>query len=118
MKYWGYFSVLSSLGTIVLWLILNFNNPYNSASPSNDVLIRTGAFLLTPAFVAVIGTFVKKRFILLIAFFWSLPLSLYLAMTPSIFKLFLVTSFCYLLAGILMRKSHETLTTSDNSRLH
>ncbi|RCW40650.1 hypothetical protein DFP97_13029 [Paenibacillus prosopidis] len=86
MKHWRYLGILSSLGTIVLWLILNFNNPYNSASPSNDVLIRTGAFLLAPAFVAVIGSIIRKRFIMLIAYFWSLPLSVYLAMTPSIFK--------------------------------
>jgi hypothetical protein len=39
-----------------------------------------------------------------IAFFWSLPISIYLAMTPSIFKLFIVSSFCYLLTAILMRK--------------
>lgn len=54
--------------------------------------------------------------ILFIAFFWSLPLSLYLAMTPSIFKLFLATSLCYLLVGILMGKSNATLTKSGNSR--
>ncbi|MBD0384200.1 hypothetical protein [Paenibacillus sedimenti] len=104
MIYWRYLGILSSLGTIVLWLILNFYNPYNSASPSNDVLIRTGAFLLAPALVAVIGLIIRKQFIMFIAFFWSLPLSLYIAMTPSIFKLFIGTSFGYLLAGILMRK--------------
>ncbi|CAG7639769.1 hypothetical protein PAECIP111802_02578 [Paenibacillus allorhizosphaerae] len=103
MKYWRYLGILSSLGTIVLWLVLNFNNPYNSASLSNDVLIRTGVFLLAPAFVAVIGSIFRKRFTMLVAFFWSLPLSIYLAMTPSIFKLFIVTSLCYLLSGILMK---------------
>lgn len=114
MKYWGYFSILSSLGTIALWLILNFNNPYNSAQPGNEVIMKTGAFLLAPAFVAVIGTIIMKRFLLFIAFFWSLPISLYLAMTPSIFKLFLATSFCYLLAGILLGKSTSMLTNSGN----
>jgi|GEM_PF-2928971 hypothetical protein len=116
-KYWRYVSIFSSLGTIMLWLVLNFYNPYNSTSLSNDVLLRTGAFLLAPAFVVVIGTIIKKRFILFIAFFWSLSLSLYLAMTPSIFKLFLATSFCYLLAGFLMGKSKATLTNQGNSRL-
>ncbi|MBD3921706.1 hypothetical protein H8B09_23270 [Paenibacillus sp. PR3] len=104
---WKYFGILSSLGTVALWFILIFHNPYHSAAPSNDVLIRTGAFLAAPAFVAGIGTIIKKRFILFLAFIWSLPLSLYMAMTPSIFKLFIAASLCYLLAGILMGKEQR-----------
>lgn len=92
VKYWTYIGMFSSLGAIALWLVLNFINPYNSEPASNDVLVRTGLFLLAPACVALIGSIINKRIIMFIAFFWSLPISLYLAMTPSIFKLFIVTS--------------------------
>lgn len=107
MKYSVYLGILSSLVSVTLWLILNFYNPYNPKSVSNDVILRTGLFLLAPACAAWIGSIINKRFIMFIAFIWSLPLSLYLAMTPSIFKLFIVTSICYLLTGILMRKRQE-----------
>ncbi|SEO03272.1 hypothetical protein [Paenibacillus sp. OV219] len=104
MKYWLYLGILSSFVSILLWIILIFFNPYNSAPQGKDVLFRTALFLLVPAFFAVFGALIKSRIIMCIAFFWSLPLSLYLVMTPSIFKLFMVTSLCYLLSGIMMRK--------------
>lgn len=104
MKYWTYIGMFSSLGAMALWLVLNFINPYNSEPASSGVLVRTGLFLLAPACVALIGSIINKRITMFIAFFWSLPISLYLAMTPSIFKLFIVSSFCYLLTAILMRK--------------
>lgn len=104
MKYSVHLGILTSLVSITLWLVLNFYNPYNPEPVRIDVIVRTGLFLLVPACVALIGSIINKRFIMFIAFIWSLPLSLYLAMTPSIFKLYIVTSFCYLLSGLIMRK--------------
>lgn len=79
MKYWTYIGMFSSLGAIALWLVLNFINPYNSEPVSNDVLVRTGFFLLAPACVALIGSIINKRIIMFLAFFWSLPISLLLS---------------------------------------
>lgn len=104
MKYWSYLGIFSSIVMIMLWLVLNFFNPYNSDLASSHVLVITGLFLLAPAFIALIGSIKKQRSLMVIAGLWSLPLSLYLAMTTSIFKLFILISFCYLLSGIRMRK--------------
>lgn len=107
MKYAAHLGILSSLGSITLWLIFVSYNPYNSEQVSNDVFLRSVLFLLVPACLALIGSIINNRIILFIAFIWSLPISLYLAMTPSIFKLFIVTSICYLLSAIWMRNRQK-----------
>lgn len=107
MKYAAHLGLLSSLGSIALWLTFVFYNPYNSEQVSNNVLLRSGLFVLAPACLALIGSIIKNRIIMFIAFIWSLPISLYLAMTPSIFKMFLVTSICYLFSAIWMRNRQK-----------
>ncbi len=107
MKYAAHLGILSSLVSIALWLIFVFYNPYNSEQVSNNVLLRSGLFLLAPACLALIGSIIKNRIIMFIAFIWSLPISLYLAMTPSFFNLFIVTSICYLFSAIWMRNRQK-----------
>lgn len=97
---------LASIGTIVLWCLLNFFNPY--AEPANELLLRTFIFLFVPACLALTATYVKKPLLMIIASVWSLPISLYLLMTPSIFALFGVTSILYLVGGILAIRENKS----------
>lgn len=93
--------IAASFGTIVLCLILCFFNPY---AQTGEPLLMASAFLLVPACLELIAVLVKKPGLMFIAFFWSLPLSLYMAMTPGIFAMFGVTSLMYLVTGIMARR--------------
>jgi len=94
--------LFSSIASIILWMILNFSNPYTGERVDNDVLLNTLLTLLAPACVALLASIIAKPSLMFIAFVWSLPISLYVTMTPSIFILFGVTSVLYLISGILM----------------
>ncbi|WML58515.1 hypothetical protein [Neobacillus sp. PS2-9] len=96
--------LVAAIVSIILWLILNFFNPYSNQA-SNDTTFITLFMLVFPALVAIFSYYRSKTIFMLIAFIWSLPLSLYLLMTPGIFLLFGITSFTYLISYILMRKS-------------
>lgn len=97
--------VISSTCTMILWIILALLNPYTHERAENDVIISTLFSLFVPACVALLASVIHKSSLMFIAFLWSLPISLYMTMTPSIFKLFGVTSFMYLIAGILTIRS-------------
>ncbi|MDQ0229228.1 hypothetical protein [Metabacillus malikii] len=97
------FGLGAAILSIALWLILNFFNPYSNETNNEPTLI-TLFMLVFPAFIAVISFFTSRKLLMLIAFIWSLPLSLYMLMTPGIFLLFGITCFFYLLSYILMSK--------------
>lgn len=93
--------VIASISTMILWIILTLFNPYTHERAENDVLINTLFSLFVPACVALLASVIKKPSLMFIAFVCSLPISIYMTMTPSIFKLFGVTSLMYLISGIL-----------------
>jgi len=94
--------LLASVGSMALWMILIFYNPYTHQRAESDVLFTTLFFLFFPACAALAATMFKNPALMLIAFVWSVPVSLYLSMTPGIFKWFGMTSALYLVSGILM----------------
>ncbi|MGW6302197.1 hypothetical protein [Peribacillus butanolivorans] len=104
--FWG---LVAAIISIALWLLLNFFNPYTNETngTNNDTTSLTLFMLVFPAITAIISFFTTRKLLMLIAFIWSLPLSLYMLMTPGIFLLFGMTSFCYLLSYILMRKNSD-----------
>ncbi|MCI0766936.1 hypothetical protein [Bacillus sp. TL12] len=97
------FGLIAGIVSILLWIILNFFNPYSNQENDRTVLI-TLVMLVLPACIAMVSFFISKKILMLIAFIWSFLLSLYLLMTPSIFILFGITNFTYLFSYILMRK--------------
>ncbi|MBB3130734.1 hypothetical protein FHS19_005453 [Paenibacillus rhizosphaerae] len=86
---------------ILLWMMLVFFNPYSSSLETRPLQI-TFFTLCVPAALAIVSAWFRRRTLLLIAFLWSLPISLYLAMTPGIFALFGATSCAYLVSYFLM----------------
>lgn len=101
--------LLAGFTSILLWYILNFANPYNN-SMDLDPMINTFFTLLLPACLAILSSLKSKPIFMLIAFFWSLPISLYMILTPGIFALFGITSFAYLVSYFFTRiynKRHQ-----------
>ncbi|WP_083270630.1 hypothetical protein [Bacillus marinisedimentorum] len=90
----------------MLWFIFSFVNPYASAS-GPEPAFNTFFMLVLPAAMAIRASLSVKKSFMLIAFLWSLPLSLYFALTPGIFALFTVTSSAYLLSFLLMGKEER-----------
>ena len=98
----------AAIGSLSLWCSLIFFNPYDQ--PDVDVMFNTFLFLFCPAGLALVAAWVKRSWLLFAAFVGSLPVNLYLAMTPGIYALFGVTSVLYLMAGIFtvrMRRTHH-----------
>ncbi|KQL55484.1 hypothetical protein AN964_12325 [Heyndrickxia shackletonii] len=108
LKKSSFLGLVAAIITIVLWLLLNFFNPYSNET-NNGTTLLTLFMLVLPAITAIISYFTSRKLLMLIAFIWSLPLSLYMLMTPGIFLLFGITSFCYLFSYIFMRKKQRLL---------
>ncbi|CAM3271725.1 hypothetical protein FITA111629_13945 [Filibacter tadaridae] len=101
---------LSSIGlmagvlSIIPWIIFSFFNPYLNQVEGGTILLTFGMLVL-PSCLAIASFLLSKKVLMLIAFAWSLPISLYLLMAPGVFLLFGVTSFSYLISFIFMMKS-------------
>lgn len=79
--------LISGILSICLWIIFSFFNPYSNTTDIEPIL-NTFIMLCLPACLAIISSLMSKKVLMLIAFIWSLPISLYVAMTPSIFAIF------------------------------
>ncbi|PKG27598.1 hypothetical protein CWS20_17885 [Cytobacillus horneckiae] len=99
-----FLGVIAGVSSIFLWFVLNFYNPYSNLTDS-EPMINTFFMLFLPACLAIIASLTSKIFLMLIVFLWSLPISLYLFFTPSIFALFGLTSIFYLISLLLMRRA-------------
>ncbi|MFT4416795.1 hypothetical protein ACLM5H_23305 [Fredinandcohnia humi] len=93
--------VIAGILSIFLWFILSFYNPYSNPTDFEPI-VNTFFMLFLPACLAIIASLKFKKFLMLIAFFWSLPISLYLIGTPGIFALFGITSISYLISFLFM----------------
>lgn len=87
-------------GTVLLWIMLVFINPYSTQINRSSIVI-TFIMLLLPALLFAAGLAMQRGLLLLIAFLWSLPYSLYMAMSPGVFLLFGFTCLLYLLCYVL-----------------
>jgi hypothetical protein len=93
--------VIAGVFSIVLWMVLVFYNPYTTSGFDN-VAVNTFFMLCLPACLAIISSFMKKKYLMLIAFIWSLPISLYLMLTPGIFAWFIAPSMIYFICFLFM----------------
>ncbi|MET3547956.1 hypothetical protein ABID47_004584 [Paenibacillus favisporus] len=91
----------AGIATILLWMTLGFFNPYSSSLETRPLQI-TFFTLCVPAALAIVSAWFRRKALVLIAFLWSLPISLYFAMTPGIFAWFGATSCAYLVTHFLM----------------
>lgn len=91
--------IIAGIASIILWFILVFANPY--APPGNGPIITTFIMLFLPACLAIFASLKSKQALLLTAFIWSLPISLYVYFTPGIFFLYGITSLIYLFSYVI-----------------
>lgn len=96
--------IVASIGGIILWLILNFFNPYSTEGITEGTIKITFMGLGLPAISGLVAAVFRIKWLMYAVFIGSLPLSLYLAGTPSIYKLFLLVSLSYLISAILITK--------------
>ncbi|MDR6553836.1 hypothetical protein [Paenibacillus qinlingensis] len=101
----SHLGVYASLGSMLLCCWFLFWNPYSEVVASRDTMLLLLVMLIAPAGVGLIGSFLKNRKLLIVAFIWSLPYGLYLALAslPSFWYLFGVTLLLYLAAALRMR---------------
>ncbi|WP_404451781.1 hypothetical protein LG329_15780 [Virgibacillus necropolis] len=95
-----FFGVIAGFSSIFLWIVFIFYNPYSN--PTTEPTVNTFITLFLPACLAIIASLSSKKILMLIAFLWSLPISLYLIGTPGVFALFGVTSISYLISFLFM----------------
>nr|WP_106781443.1 hypothetical protein [Lysinibacillus timonensis] len=114
--------IVAGIASIVLWIVLVFANPY--AVLGSGGTITTFVMLFLPACLAIFASIKGKHVLLLLAFIWSLPISLYVYFTPGIFSWFGITSFTYLFSFVLtitsmkiseMKKVRENYKLNSNT---
>lgn len=94
--------IVASISGIILWVIMNFFNPYSTEGINEATIKITFIGLGLPAISGFIASVFRIKWLMYTVFIVSLPLSMYLAGTPSIFKYFLLVSLCYLVSAILI----------------
>ncbi|MET3696618.1 hypothetical protein SAMN05877753_103137 [Bacillus oleivorans] len=92
--------VTAGIFSMFLWVVFSFFNPYST--PSAEPTLNTFVTLFLPACLAIFASLTSKKFLMLAAFLWSLPISYYVLLTPSIFALFGVTCILYFLSFLLL----------------
>lgn len=75
---------IAGLGSILLWIVLVFFNPY-SAVNEFDAVLNTFFMLMIPPGLALVAVNLQKKLLMLLAFGWSLYLNIYFATPPGIF---------------------------------
>jgi hypothetical protein len=95
-----FLGLMAGIFSIFLWFILIFFNPYSTPGP-NFALI-TFSMLFLPSCLAIYASFTLRKYLMLIAFLWSLPISLYLIGSPGVFALFGITSLLYIISFFFM----------------
>ncbi len=93
--------IIASFGGMVLTIVLLYFIPYSNESNNLGTVEIAYTTLFAPALFALISLLFKKHRLIFISFLWSLPISFYLAETPSIFRLFGVICIFYLVSAML-----------------
>ncbi|WP_242831336.1 hypothetical protein [Desulfitobacterium dehalogenans] len=89
----AFIGLAASVSGIILWAILNI---------FKEVLPITFVGLGLPAILGLVASIYGVIWLMYVVFIYSLPLSLYLVMTPSAFRPFLLVSLGYLASAILL----------------
>lgn len=97
--------ILASLGSICLWIVLVFFNPYASGV---DAFVGTLFMLCLPSFLAFYAAMNQKNTLMLIAFVWSAPFGLYFTGSPGIFRGYGFVLLFYFLSWLLMVIKRKT----------
>lgn len=95
---------IGSVGSLLYSVYFLFHNPYVHSSLELDVLASFTMMFFLPMFIAIFASLSVRPLLLIICSVWSMPLALYLAATPGVFKWLMIGPVLVLIAGILMLK--------------
>lgn len=100
--------MIPPLGTIAISLWFLFWNPYSGTPPQSGTAWSVMLLLVLPAVVAIAAMLFHMPRLRIAAFFWSLPLALYLGLAglPSWWTLLWLTVGLYLVPG--PARQHES----------
>lgn len=95
--------IVAAIGTIYLYALLLFFNPYVKAEVETDVSL-TVLLMVAAAFLGIVASVKARPLWMLIVFFISFfPMGFYCLGTPGIFKWIGVCNVLYLVSAVLMR---------------
>ncbi|MEK5429198.1 hypothetical protein [Cytobacillus sp. FSL R7-0680] len=104
---------IAGLISMIIWGMFTFLT-YSSDFVGIGTALLTFFLLALPALFIIIFIRVSNQFIMLIAVIWSLPCSLYFALTPGFFAIAGLAWLLYLISLILMTL-HKKKYNSVNS---
>lgn len=99
IQFMGY---LSCYASIMLWLLLIWNEPYFDGMNSLR-LFHSVTMILLPSLLFLIGLYTSKVLLMILALLWGIPYAVYMLITSSIYMLFGFISLLYLVCIILLR---------------
>lgn len=94
-------SIIAGVFSMVLWIVFVLYNPYTNSTAS-DAAFNTFIMIFLPACLAIYASCRNKKVLMLAAFIWSLPISLYLTLTTGIFAWFIASCIAYFVCYLLM----------------
>ncbi|HVJ50192.1 hypothetical protein [Desulfitobacterium sp.] len=100
--------LLAAFGSMILVIILLYFNPYSSEKSQFGTMMIVYTTLFAPALFALICLIIKRYRLMFIPFIWSLPISLYLGLTPGVFSLIMLTCILYLISALLFLFNHKS----------
>ena len=91
--------LVAAVSGLILSVILGLFNPYVGGI-AKEVIPVAFIGLGLPAVLGFIASLYGTTWLMYVVFIYTLPVSLYLAGTPGIFRFFILVTFGYLLAAI------------------
>jgi hypothetical protein len=95
-----YFGCIAGILSMLLWGVFCFIT-LSETNPDFEPIATSFVTLFLPACLATFASLTSVSYLMLVAFLWSLPISLYMAGTPSIFALFGLTCIVYFISFFL-----------------
>lgn len=102
-------AVIGAISAIILSVIFLIFNPYNGNTTTVPTAMIVTLMFIVPALIVIIGSVKTKASWLFISSVWTLPYSIYMFLTPSIFKLLLLPACFYLVSAILIMLNPKTV---------
>ena len=97
----AFFGVIASLGSIFLWIVFLFVNPYSDAGISG-VTYGIAFAMLSLAVLGIVASLKSRAYLMYLVFLGSLPAGLYFLLTPGVFRWFGLFCALYLVSAIVM----------------
>lgn len=97
----AFFGVIASLGSIFLWIVFLFVNPYSDAGISG-VTYGIAFVMLSLGVLGIVASLKSRAYLMYLVFLGSLPAGLYFLLTPGVFRWLGLFCGLYLVSAVVM----------------